>query len=59
MIQYVAYKKLVYSTIMLPRIANYFHILKARIIVAYALFHVFKAYSGVYRGRIWRKLKKT
>ena len=29
------------SLYMLPKIANYFHILKAKIVVAYALFHVF------------------
>ncbi len=56
MIQYIAYRKLVYSTIVLPKITNYFHILKARIIVAYVLFHEFKACSR--RGSIRNMLKK-
>ena len=49
MIQYVAYKKLVYSTIMLPQITNYFHVLKARIVVAYALFYASSIGRGICR----------
>ena len=42
---------------MFSKIANYFHILKAKIVVAYALFHVFDTCADVYiRDRIFRPL---
>ena len=45
---------------MLSKIANYFHILKARIIVAYVLFHEFEACFRVrIRGGRRRKFKKN
>ena len=37
---------------MFSKIANYFHILKARIVVAYALFHVFGPCSGIPRRSV-------
>ncbi len=47
-------KKLVYATVMLSEITNYFHILKARVVVAYALFYA----SSIGRG-ICRPLMKN
>ena len=45
---------------MLPKIANYFHIFKARVLVAYALFHVFGLCSGFgIRSSICRPLIKN
>ncbi len=44
---------------MYSKIANYFHILKARIVVAYVLFHLFKACSGVSIRGICKSLAKN
>ena len=45
---------------MFSKIANYSHILKARVVVAYALFHVFGACSGVLiRSFIYKSLAKN
>ena len=44
---------------MLPRISNYFHILKARIIVAYVLSHVFGACSGIHFRKLYKQLVKN
>ena len=41
------------------KIANYFHTLKARIIVAYALFYTLELVHGVSLRGIWRKLKRN
>ncbi len=44
---------------MYSKIANYFHILKARIVVAYVLFNLFKACSGVSIRDIRKSLVKN
>ena len=44
---------------MLRKITNYFHILKARVIVAYVLFYVLEPFFGVSLRGIWRKLKRN
>ena len=41
---------------MFSKIANYFHILKARIVVAYALLCVVEACSGAQYKRVYRQL---
>ena len=44
---------------MLPKIANYFHILKARIAVAYVLFYALETGYGVSFRGILGKLKRN
>ena len=44
---------------MLPKIANYFHILKARIVVAYVLFYALETGYGVSLRGISGKLKRN
>ncbi len=44
---------------MLRKMANYFHILKAKIVVAYVLFYALEPGYGVSLRGIWRKLKRN
>ena len=44
---------------MLPKIANYFHILKARIVVAYVLFYVLEPGYGVSHRSVLGELKRN
>ena len=44
---------------MFSRISNYFHILKARILVAYVLSHVFGACSGIHMRSLYKQLVKN
>ena len=43
---------------MLPKISNFCHVLKARVVVAYALFYVFRPCSGIHLGRFFRVITR-